>query len=377
LRLLHVIDNLKLGGSLHLAQRTWKGLRERGHEVEIAVLVNSTKEQPDCSTGFQVHRLNYHGDYRRPFSLSLCAQKLSHVIRDTNPDLVHSWLWLSDVVAAKSAKKCGKPHLSHILDRRNWQLSSALKHRFRRFLTKRAFQLARTRFLAVSQSAADFASQTLSISPTAITTAYNSIEIEDYRSLSPIAIDAEKMHPIRLGIAARIEDEKGHKFAIQAMKLLKAKGQNAVLKITGEGSTKDDLLKLTHHERLEDCVKFVGWVPDVKSFLEEIDVFLVPSIDSEGLPTTILEAMASGRIVVATDVGGAAEVITSGLNGLIVKPKDPQAIADAIIQITANPRDSVEMARQAVSRIECGFTMKHMLDVVEATYNRAMKEHRP
>jgi glycosyltransferase involved in cell wall biosynthesis len=120
-------------------------------------------------------------------------------------------------------------------------------------------------------------------------------------------------------------------------------------------------------------VRFVGWVPNVKSFLADIDVFLVPSVDSEGLPTTILESMAAGRVVVGTDVGGAIEAISSGVNGLIVPPKDATAIADAVALLHANRSLGGQMADKGIEVVREKFAMSGMLDTIQETYQQMMK----
>jgi glycosyltransferase involved in cell wall biosynthesis len=369
---LHVIDDYKIGGTQNLAVRTWTGLEARGENLSVAVLVSSARERTELFEERSTVRVGFHGDYRKPFALSSCARRLTNIISQTKPDVLHSWLWLSDVVTAKAAAKCGIPHVSHIVDRRNWQISGRIKDRIRRFITMRAFAKADTRFLAVSQAAADFASMSLRIPAHRITVAYNSIEPTEFANI-PRSDRWQTNAPIRLGIAARIEPEKGHQYAIQALRILKDRGIPCELAITGDGPLKASLFSLANQLQLVDCVRFVGWVPNVKSFLADIDVFLVPSVDSEGLPTTILESMAAGRVVVGTDVGGAVEAISSGVNGLIVPPKDATAIADAVAMLHANRSFGGQMADKGIEVVREKFAMSRMLDTIQETYQQMMK----
>ncbi|MFN6129014.1 MAG: glycosyltransferase [Planctomycetota bacterium] len=367
MKILHVIDNLKLGGTQNLAIRTWNGLEQRGHTVTVAVLVDSANERKELFDERETIRVGFHGDYRKPFAIASVAKRLRELIHVHNPDIVHSWLWLSDVVAAQSTARTRIPHVSHIVDRRNWQQSRGLLNRLRRYVTKRSLDKSRSQFLAVSQAAADFASQTLGISPQRIQVAYNAIEPSEFARI-PDSQAWTRDTNLRLGIAARMEPEKGHEFAIRAMPILKEKGIACQLCITGEGPQKRELESLVHRLQLSDCVKFVGWVPDVAGFLDEIDVFLVPSIDSEGLPTTILEAMSAARFVVATDVGGAKEAIVPGVNGMIIKPRDPGAIAAAITRLHEDRDAAGKMAEAGREHVRTKFAMKQMLDIVEQTY---------
>ena len=110
------------------------------------------------------------------------------------------------------------------------------------------------------------------------------------------------------------------------------------------------------------------------AFLAGIDIFLVPSIDSEGLPTTILEAMAAGRIVVATDVGGAAEAIVDQKSGVIVQPRDARSIADAIAKISVNRDSASLMARNARLAVTEKFSMPQMIQTIERVYAKVNGE---
>ncbi len=335
MKILHVIDNLKLGGTQNLAARTWSQSVLSGHEVSVCVLTNSRNEAAWKALP-PLHRLNIHGDYRRPFSVRSWSRSLAKVVDAVRPDVIHSWLWLSDVVAAGAAARTRTPHLSHIVDRRNWQLATRLRDRYRRWMTRRLFRQAGTRFLSVSQAAADFAVDTLELSPSSVTVAYNSIECSRFERIAASAAWTNNEIPLKLGIASRIEPEKGHEYLLQAVALLKQRGIACSLKITGEGPGRAPLEQLTRQLGLEDCVEFIGWVKSVESFLEDTDVFMVPSIDSEGLPTTILEAMAAGRMVVCTHIGGASEAVVDGHTGYVVAPRDANALANAVAVVSNN-----------------------------------------
>jgi glycosyltransferase involved in cell wall biosynthesis len=374
MKILHVIDNLKLGGTQHLAVRTWNELVTKGHDVEACVLVNSANEHKWTELPFKMYRLGCHGDYRRPFAIGKWAKHLADVVEQTKPDVIHSWLWLSDIVSANAAARCRVPHVVHLVDRRNWQQSQRLRDRYRRWATRRAFEKAGSSFLAVSQAAAQFAVESLGIHADRVEVAYNSIHTQKFSEIPDCDAWGESVRPLRLGIAARIEPEKGHKYLIEAIRLLRTKGISCTLQITGDGTDRLELERLVLENDLSEMVQFVGWVVDVAEFLTGIDVFLVPSIDSEGLPTTILEAMAAGRVVIATDVGGATEAIDHQKTGFIVKPKDANAIADAIEALSANRELAGIVAQNARVTINEKFSMPGMIQTIENMYGRVCRE---
>ncbi len=376
MRVLHVIDNLQLGGTQNLAWRTWDGFSKRGLEIGVCVLGNSPREHQWDWLPENVFRLACHGDYRMPGAVSKWGVQLSEVVGRFEPTLVHSWLWLSDVVAAGAAARRGLPHLSHVVDRRIWMESTRWKHQYRKWLTKRLFRKADSRFLAVSQAAAEFAIQHLEIQPRNIGVAYNSVDVEKFASVPDSPAWSQPEKPLRLGIAARIVAEKGHRYLLDALKILKDRGHMATLQITGEGPDRPLLEQAVAKHGLHDQVAFVGWVESVTDFLSGIDVFMVPSIDSEGLPTTILEAMAAGRAVVASNVGGAVEAIRHNQDGLIVPPRDALALANAIQRLSEERPLAATLTTNARQRIADQFSMPAMLQTIQDEYSKMVSaEH--
>lgn len=132
-----------------------------------------------------------------------------------------------------------------------------------------------------------------------------------------------------LGIAARLTEEKGLPFLLRALALLKAELPGATLLIAGEGALQPELERVAAELGVRDDVRFLGLRADVPELLQVFDLFVLSSV-SEGLPMALLEAMAAGCPVVATDVGGVGTAIRDGVNGALVKPRRPDALAAAI-----------------------------------------------
>jgi glycosyltransferase involved in cell wall biosynthesis len=135
----------------------------------------------------------------------------------------------------------------------------------------------------------------------------------------------------------RMSPEKGLEFLIEAAKDIVNKVPNVKIVIKGSSFNekyKDKLTKLVHQDGLEAHVVFLKFSPysEVPKYLSASDVFVLPSI-SEGLPTVVLEAMATGIPVVATNVGGVPDILEDGDNGLLVSPGKPRALAEAIIRL--------------------------------------------
>jgi glycosyltransferase involved in cell wall biosynthesis len=144
-----------------------------------------------------------------------------------------------------------------------------------------------------------------------------------------------------IGSVGRLVKVKGHSFLIEAMPSILDEVKNCWLIIVGDGPLKGDLEALISERGLSRNVKLTGYISDIHEFMSVIDLFALPSL-SEGLPISLLEAMACEKPVLASRVGGIPEVITSPDEGVLVPPADPQAISQAIRRL-ARDRNKLGM----------------------------------
>jgi colanic acid/amylovoran biosynthesis glycosyltransferase len=133
--------------------------------------------------------------------------------------------------------------------------------------------------------------------------------------------------------AARLSPEKGLEFLIRALKLLLNQGHQLQLRLAGDGPRREDLEKLTNELKLSGRVHFLGFLneDEIIRELQDCDLFVLPSF-VEGLPVSAMEAMAIGVPVIATNIAGTSELVEDGRTGLLVRPSDSQALADAILR---------------------------------------------
>lgn len=157
----------------------------------------------------------------------------------------------------------------------------------------------------------------------------------DYELPSDIQLNNDKPTLLFLG---NLVYQKGITNLLDAKKLLK---NDCQLLIIGKGPLREELEEKVKNENISD-VQFLGFYPDVEKVMPSADIFVLPSI-SEGSPITILEAMASGLAVVATDVGGVKEAVTPDV-GIVVEASDPVALSEAIDSLLENEDKRKEMA---------------------------------
>jgi len=170
--------------------------------------------------------------------------------------------------------------------------------------------------------------------PARTVTVVNGINVDHYGGAS----DPDRPLRLELGIAAGIPvvlcvaslvRQKRVDLLLEALARLKAAGTPCVCVIAGEGPLRTALTEQACRLELAGCVRFVGFVKDIRPYLQASDLFVMSS-DKEGLPLALLEAMASGLPCIATDVGGNREAILHGESGLLVEAGSADALADAM-----------------------------------------------
>jgi glycosyltransferase involved in cell wall biosynthesis len=132
------------------------------------------------------------------------------------------------------------------------------------------------------------------------------------------------------------------------------------LYVIGDGPEYGKLRALAYELGLENTVIFKGYQRNIKQWLEETDIFLLPSL-SECHSISLLEAMRSGKPIIATNVGGNPETIRDGIDGIIVPPKNPEAIAGALTELMMRPSLQFKFGESARNRFLDKFTESLML----------------
>jgi len=147
------------------------------------------------------------------------------------------------------------------------------------------------------------------------------------------------------------------------------------VEVAGGGPCLEDLKRLVVELGIAERVTFLGEVRDVPAVLARARLFVLPS-RSEGIPLTVLEAMARGLPVVATRVGGLPEVVVEGKTGYLVPPADPAALAEAILTVWRDPGGGRAMGRTGRQRAEDRFNVRRMVADYETLYLEGGKPER-
>jgi len=149
-----------------------------------------------------------------------------------------------------------------------------------------------------------------------------------------------------LGLVGRLVPSKGIEYLLEAMELILSRHPSAKLAIVGEGALMEGLKAQAAALGVSESVIFTGNRRDVPDILDALDIFVLSSV-KEGLPNSIIEAMASGLPIVSSDVGGVSELISHEETGLLVPPREPKALALAVKHLLSNPDEASRMAMAA------------------------------
>ena len=171
--------------------------------------------------------------------------------------------------------------------------------------------------------------------------------------------------------AARLEAVKGHDVLIDALETLRARGLDFVVALAGEGGLKGFLERRVADAGLGSHVHFLGPVESLGPVLLAADAVVLPSRE-EGMPISLLEAMARGRVVVASDVGGVPDVIEHGVHGLLVPPGDAEALAEALGGLHGKADFALRVGQNAADRVSDSLTWAHVVERFEAVYDEVL-----
>lgn len=191
--------------------------------------------------------------------------------------------------------------------------------------------------------------------------------IDPERFVRCFGASAVARREVVVGIVAALEERKGHRYLFEAAATLKRRGYKISYLVAGDGPGRRQLEERVKALNLEDEVRFCGFVSDAPEILSQIDIFALPSL-YEGLGVAALEAMAAGKPVIASRVGGLPELVAHGETGFLVSPKNVEGLVDAIARLADDESLAREMGKQGAARARASFSLEKMAALNEAYY---------
>ena len=184
----------------------------------------------------------------------------------------------------------------------------------------------------------------------------------DQGKLAPLSTRARFDTPaLRLLTVGRLDAPKDHATLIAAIARLRDEGVPVELRIVGEGSLGPSLRADVAQRRLDDVIRFEGATIDLPPYLERVDVVVLPSL-AEGLPMALIEGMAAGCLAIASDVGAVGELLQRGAAGVLVPPRDVDALARALADAQRDPTRARALAAAGTRHVAEHYSAARMAD---------------
>jgi len=360
-----VLQLLATGGTGG-AQESYTGLLLRldraAYEVRALSLSSGSAVQRLRRLGLEVEVIDEADD-------EAAVRELTAYLVRNEIDLLHAHMYRAEVIGARAALAAGTAvvmatvHSSRVRSPEDVATIAALTPVIDRLIVPSASIAAKVR--AEGRGGALF-----SVIPNGVDLARFDLPVAACALRREFGIPGDA--PL-LGVVARLEPEKGHRYLIEAMPAILRGAPETWLVIVGEGSLDGELRSLTASLPVAapGRVVFTGRRDDVAAITEDVDVAVLPSLrEAQGI--SILEAMARRKPVVASGVGGIPEVLTNGLDGLLVPPADPRALAEACIRLACSPELRTRMGEAGRATVEARFSLDAMVRQVEAIYDEEL-----
>ena len=226
------------------------------------------------------------------------------------------------------------------------------------------------RYIAVSREVARRLQQTYHFPGRKIRVIHNAVPVAEFGQSDDAGLRSKLVggtrRPIILTLA-RLDRQKGHQYLVEAATQI----PEALFVFAGEGDERSALEAQTRALGLKDRVVFLGYRLDIPHVLASCDLFVLPSL-FEGLPLSLLEAMAAGKPVIATAIGGTDEVVLHGQTGLLVPPGDAPALATAIRALLGDPALAQRLADAGKVRVQQEFSDEIMVQRVTQVYEELL-----
>ncbi len=203
-------------------------------------------------------------------------------------------------------------------------------------------------------------------------TVHEGIDIDHILAAPPVNVHEAFFLPhgaAVVGNVAALVPHKGQRYLIDAARLVVQQLPDTRFVILGEGELREHLEKQVREYHLEKHVLLPGFRTDVIGCIKSFDLFAMSSV-TEGLGTSLLDAMASGRPIVATRAGGIPEIVDDEVTGLLVPPRDHHALADAIVRALKDPALRQRLGSAGFDRVRARFTVERMVAETAAVYKR-------
>lgn len=347
----------------------------------------ASQEQSGCENSllifYNVHVPNvefYERARRRGLSVRMvhcngradwrAVRQIEECIQQDAVDLVHTHGYKADLYGYLAAWRCHKPVVATC---HNWVGGTAALG-----IYNHLDRIALKKFNALAAVSDTVAQRLLAFGVPAekIKTIANGINVTAFEHAEPLPLFKAQGGTVVLGMVARLDLQKGFDYLLQAARELCKTFQGLKIIIAGEGPDRSAIEAMIHQYGLQSKVILAGQQSNMPAVYAAMDIFVLPSLN-EGLPMTVLEAMAASKPVIATRVGAIPSVIKDGESGLLVDPKDSEGLRNAIAMLLNDPELRRRLGDQAHAWVSRNYTAGAMAVKYREMYEEVLGKPAP
>lgn len=373
MRILYTTIDGQISGGNNICTTLLRAALEVGHQVELVTPTSGTLTEQLTVIKVPIHYL----ELIRSFHLHKAFQ-LAALLRNRQIDLVHTHTSInSEILCRLACWLANIPIICHQHDPTDFYNRNPAIATYQRWLDRFTAKTV-SQFVAVSENRRQVMITKRQYPASKVQLIHNGIDIK--RFAQPTSRETVRQQwslepdAIAIALIARIEDPKGQGELIEAAPLVLQQYPHAKFFIIGDDRWPNQPYLTKYRQRVQtlgivDQVKFLGFSPAVDQLLQGIDILTLPSW-WEGHPLILLEGLAAQKPVIAAAVGGVPEIVIDRETGLLIPAKDPQALANAICALIAQPGLRQKLAIQGYQHIQSLFNQTQMIDQVLSLYDK-------
>lgn len=359
LRVVHLVSSLNIGG-LEMVVVNMMRHCDRTKYEPFVVSLGEAGALAEKIVSLGVPLMSLAGRRRFKGDVGL---RLIRLLRSLKPDVIHTHNPSPHLHGALAAAIARVPVLVHTKHGRN-----CAEPTYSAFSNRLASRLS-SYIVSVSEDAAQVARELERVPADKLEVIHNGVDLDRY----PFREPRRQREEVRAVHVARLNWIKDQPTLLRAARLVADEEPRFRLDIVGDGPERANVEQLIKELNLEGVVTLHGFRDDVSAQLAKADFFVLSSI-SEGISLTLLEAMATGLPIVATDVGGNREVVADGETGLLAPAGSPEALAQAMLRLSPDPTLIERMSYTARKRVETRFDLRNAVARYESLYLRLLKQ---
>jgi glycosyltransferase involved in cell wall biosynthesis len=361
----HIVEDLRIGGLERIIASIVQGLDKKRYKAAVWCLSEGGEIADELNIqGVEVKVLGMKS-YYNPLRIMILARML----REENVTILHAHGYFGSTFGRLAAIAARVPVIiSHVH-------STYSGYSKRNIIIERLLSKFSDTIICISKAVRDFVIKVEGINEKKVHVIYNGVH-------APVVSGKASRHTMGLCdddiviiTVASLTSHKGHEVLLDAIKSIASKFKTIRLLIVGEGPLEKSLRFYTDKLDLSSRIIFMGQRSDIYELLSLTDIFILPSVEREGLGIALIEAMASGLPVIGSRVGGIPEVIEDNTNGLLFSPGDAGELARAIDILSSDKRLREQLGSNGRTLFEQRFRADSMIERIDLLYNELLRKN--